>query len=344
MITFIALLFAACTMSAFEAKAQATHPYVKTEEGVELMEVVARFADSTVFNDSIAPRYQKDCDEWFAAWKDHPAVVWLHNQLPVYGIGYEAIPWFGAHLRCTGDGLELIPNANKQYKRWPKKAVKEFLPLITDFYVKSHFAEFYRQHQPMYKRAVDAARVTMADHIDLNWFSSFFKKEATADFGIIVGLNNGSGSFSIERTIPGQRPEKIAVMLYAEKEDGTPWYSRDIEVDKILVHEFCHSFISPDKQYKKIGTRLLKAHRKKLHSMGYGIWENVIEETLVRASVIRYLIDHGYSDEEIRQEINNQHQYYGFTWLPTDIAWYKGDIMAIFDEMQESPLYRNCRI
>ena len=56
-----------------------------------------------------------------------------------------------------------------------------------------------------------------------------------------------------------------------------------------------------DKKYKKIGTRLLKAHRMKLHSKGYGIWENVIEETWVRASIIRYLIDHGYRDEEIRQ-------------------------------------------
>ena len=69
--------------------------------------------------------------------------------------------------------------------------------------------------------------------------------------------------------------------------------------------------------------------------MGYGMWENVIEETLVRASVIRYLIDHDYSDDTIRQEISNQHKYYGFTWLPTDIEWYKGDIMAIFDQMQE---------
>lgn len=319
----------------FIRKLTSSHPYVKTEEGVELMEIVARFADNTVFNDSIAPLYQKDCDQWFAALKDHPAVVWLHNQLPVYSIGYEAIPWFGAHLRCTGNGLELIPNANKQYKRWPKKAVKEFLPLLTDFYLKSNFSEFYRQHQQMYRIAVDVARVTMADYVDLDWFGNFFKKEATADFGIIVGLNNGGGSFSIERTVPGKRPEKIAVMLYGEKEDGTPWYFRDSEIDKILVHEFCHSFISPDKKYKKIATRLLNENRKKLNSVGYGIRENVIEETLVRASVIRYLIDHDYSDDTIRQEISNQHKYYGFTWLPTDIEWYKGDIMAIFDQMQE---------
>ena len=181
----------------FIRKLTSSHPYVKTEEGVELMEIVARFADNTVFNDSIAPLYQKDCNQWFAALKGHPAVVWLHNQLPVYCIGYEAIPWLGAHLRCTENGLELIPNANKQYKRWPRKAIKEFMPLLTDFYLKSNFSEFYRQHQQMYRRAVDAARVTMADYVDLDWFSSFFQKEATEDFGIIVGLNNGAGSFSI---------------------------------------------------------------------------------------------------------------------------------------------------
>ncbi|MDD6819319.1 MAG: alpha/beta fold hydrolase [Prevotella sp.] len=317
----------------FVRKLTSNHPYVKTEEGVELMEIVARFADNTVFNDSIAQRYQKDCDEWFAAWKNHPAVVWLHNQLPVYSIGYEAVPWFGAHLLCKEDDLDLIPNANKEYKRWPRKAIKEFLPLLTDFYLKSNFSEFYRQHSQMYKKAVDAARVTMADYVDLDWFGSFFKKESTADFGIIVGLNNGSGSFGIERTKPGERTEKIAVMLYGEDEDGTPWYFRDSEIDKILVHEFCHSFIMPDKRYKDIGSRLLKEHHKKLNSVGYGIWENVIEETLVRASVIRYLIDHGYSEKAIKDEINNQHEYYGFIWLPKDIEWYKGDVLEIFDEM-----------
>lgn len=90
----------------FIRKLTAKHPYVKTEEGVELMELVARFADNSVFNDSLAPRYQKDCDTYFAAWKNHPAVKWLHDQLPVYSIGYDAVPWLGAHLKWNGDAFE----------------------------------------------------------------------------------------------------------------------------------------------------------------------------------------------------------------------------------------------
>ena len=55
--------------------------------------------------------------------------------------------------------------------------------------------------------------------------------------------------------------------------------------------------------------RLLNEHWKKMNSMGYGTWKNIVEESLVRVSVIRYLIDHGYSDEDIRKEIEIEHKY-----------------------------------
>ena len=32
--------------------------------------------------------------------------------------------------------------------------------------------------------------------------------------------------------------------------------------------------------------------------------------------------------------MKNQHEYYGFIWLPKDIEWYKGNILEIFDEIQ----------
>ncbi|MGN0186448.1 MAG: DUF4932 domain-containing protein [Paludibacteraceae bacterium] len=317
-----------CSLAAFPAR----HPYVKTEEGVELMELVARFAGNTVFNDSLAPRYQHDCDVFFAAWKNHPAVEWMRKQLPIYGIGYDAVPWLGTHLEWTHEGFVVIQHSDTHYRRWSKKALQEFLPLLSDFYRESNFAEFYRSHEDMYKTAIDAVRVNIAEYIDLEWFAQFFNAQQPVTFGIIVGLNNGGGSFGIERTRIGQTPEKIAVLLYAERNDGTPWYSRHSEEDKILVHEFCHSYILADKKYKKIGKQLLEKHRKTLNTMGYGTWENVIEESLVRASVIRYLIDHDYSDEEIREEIASQHQFYGFVWLPTEVEWYKNnDVLSLFD-------------
>ena len=46
---------------------------------------------------------------------------------------------------------------------------------------------------------------------------------------------------------------------------------------------------------------------------GYEDWHSVINESLVRASVIRYMIDHKASDKEVQQEINKQIGK-GFVW------------------------------
>lgn len=326
-------------------KTNARHPYVCTDENVELMEVVARLADNSIFNNSYAPRYQRDCDEYFAAFKTHPAVDWMRGQLPRYGISYDAVPWMGLHLKWNGQVFSVIPNCNKNYKRWPKEAVNEFVPLLDDFYVKSNFHKFYVAHEPMYKAAVDSVRTNIAAYIDLDWFDRFFKVKDKVDFRIVVGMNNGTGSFGIERQIPGGNREKIAVLLYSEGPDGAPYYRKDNEEDKILVHEFCHPYIKAKgkyERYKNIGEALLNRYRRKLNSVGYGSWQNVIEESFVRASVIRYMLDHGYSGEAILKEIKTEHEYYGFVWLPENIEWYRGDVFSLFDNPKSLMLNLNC--
>ena len=45
------------------------------------------------------------------------------------------------------------------------------------------------------------------------------------------------------------------------------------------------------------------------------------------------MVDHGYSEEAIRKEIEIEHKFYGFTWLPQSPEWYKGDVLKLFDEM-----------
>jgi len=318
------------------------HPNVCTEEYVELMEIIGRLAGNTIFTMNYAPAYQADIAEHFAGAQQHPAVQWMKAQIGKYGIGYDAVPWLGAHAVLVGgaaeaDGIaegrfELIPNCDKKYKRWPAKAVKEFLPLMYDFYMATDFHKFYLEHADMYAAAVETFRTNVGDFIDTDWFASYFGNDGL-DFTIIIGMNNGPGSFGISRQKPGQKKEMISVMLYAEGKDGKPVYKRSSQEDLILVHEFCHSYIAPQKSCKKVATRLMKESWEKVGET-YGKWNLTAEETLVRAAVIRYMIDHGYSDEDVREEIKSQHEFYGFTWLPDDIEWYKGDIFAIFEELE----------
>lgn len=326
----------------FSAEAKdVRHPGVCNEEYVELMEIVARLAGNSIFTEDYAPIYQADVDSIFSSFKEHPAVKWLsaHEKTEPW-ICYDAIPWFGAHLKLTSGKFELIPNCDRSYKRWPRRYSREFLPLLTDFYNTSSFHQFYVDHTEMYENAVSTFRTNVADYIDLDWFDSFFGAQAKHKavtwsanriFNIIVALNNGGGNFGIQRQKPGQEHEVISVMLYAEKSDGLPHYDVNGEEVLLLVHEFCHSYLSSPAKWKKTGKQLLNENREKMQSVGYGIWQNIIEETLVRASVIRYMIDHDYPREAIRNQIDSEHEFYGFNWLPNDIDWYTGDILSIFD-------------
>lgn len=321
------------------------HPQVTNEEYIELAEIIARFADNSIFNDDYAPRYQADIDKYFAAYKDHPAVVWLReHETKNPWINYDAIPWIGAHAKLEGGVFQIIPNCDPKYKRWPKKYVKEFLPLMTDFYHQTNFHKFYLDHSDMYSAAVDAFRRKIADYIDLDWFAEFFgsrqKQKAVTfadapDFCVVMALNNGAGSFGIQRRLPGQKNKQLlSVMLYGERKNGTPAFNINDDETLILVHEFCHSYLTSPKAYKNIGQRLLAENREKMKSVGYGIWQNIIEESLVRISVIRYMIDHNYTDQEVLNEINSQHEFYGFKWLPSDIEWYRGDVLNLFETIR----------
>jgi len=319
------------------------HPDVCTEEFVELMGVVARFADNSIFNGTYAPRYQSDIDQYFVSFKEHPAVKWIsdHEYHKPF-VMYDAIPWLGAHAVLKNGQFEIIPNCDKSYKRWPSKYVKEFLPLLADFYNESNFHLFYIDHEKNYTQAVEVFRRNAANYIDLDWFEDFYGSQKTrsqvtysddVEFGIIISLNNGPGNFGIRRQKPGQKKEVLSSMLYAERKDGTPNYHINSDEVLLLVHEFSHSYLTSPKEYKNVGKRLLDENREKLASVGYGIWENVIEETLVRISVIKYMVDHGYSEDLVRKQIDAEHDFYGFTWIPGDIEWYKGDVLSIFDNM-----------
>jgi len=307
------------------------HPEVSTNEYVELMEIVARFADNTIFNENCAPAYQTDIEEYFADYKNHPAVTWMKNQLYKYCLGYDAIPWLGIHISMIDGNFMMIPGCDMSRSRWNDKAREEFLPLLSAFYKETDFHKFYEDHTETYDAAVDCFKENVGDYVDLDWFTEHFGKD-NLDFKIIIGLNNGMGNFGIFRKLPGMKKEIFSIMMYATNADGSPKYRRSSNEDLILVHEFCHSFIKAPKSCKKVATRLMKENWEKMKA-AYGTWRCVAEETFVRASVVRYMIDHGYSDEAIREEIKSQHEFYGFTWLPDDIDWYKGDVLTIFDNM-----------
>ena len=66
---------------------------------------------------------------------------------------------------------------------------------------------------------------------------------------------------------------------------------------------------------KEAGETLLASSLWAMSKQAYSNWVTVVNESLVRAAVICYMLDNGYSKEAVRKEMNEQLQR-NFRWVP----------------------------
>lgn len=101
-------------------------------------------------------------------------------------------------------------------------------------------------------------------------------------------------------------------------ESGMPIYEKD-EYLPTIIHEFNHSFINPllaknEEAFEENGKEIYKAVGYEMSQQAYGSWQTMLNESLVRASVIKYFIDHGANETEIQMMLNKETNN-GFIWI-----------------------------
>lgn len=89
-----------------------------------------------------------------------------------------------------------------------------------------------------------------------------------------------------------------------------------------LVHEFNHSFVNPLAGNPKFvsemefaGNAILSYSRKVMRKNAYSTWQNIVNESIVRAAVIIYLIDNEVPQDKVRQSVIDEMSV-GFYWIP----------------------------
>lgn len=112
-------------------------------------------------------------------------------------------------------------------------------------------------------------------------------------------------------------------MGYSVDKEGKPMYGKAYL--PTLIHEFNHSFINhlldegkhPEymKRLAPAATALYASSRWSMANQAYGTWNTMINESLVRAAVVCYMLDKGYKAEEVRSELSEQVQR-NFRWMP----------------------------
>lgn len=317
-ILFLFALFTACICE----KAQSITPQVN--ENVELMSILSRMAGFPEYNMDMAGQYIKDMDNYFKDNTDHPAVQYMKGLRNKYGISFDAVMSMAIHLDNRNGTLSLVEeDIPTLEKRWKSVDKDEFLSYLNSFYKDTDFNEFFKAHKDLYNKGLKSYQDNVLKYFGIDWYADFYGNEPQETFSVIIGFCNGGNNYGVNRQLTGKRKEVFALVGYYVDKEDTPMYNK--EYLPSLIHEFNHSFINhyldenkyPDfvKELEPAATDLFMSSRWSMAKQAYGDWKTVINESLVRAAVICYMLDKEYKPEEIRNELVEQVQR-NFRWMP----------------------------
>lgn len=299
--TIIALLCTIlCVPSASAQMIKAT-----VNENIELMSILSRLAGFKEYNMDMAGQYIKDIGASLGIFREHPTVSLMKELRKNHGISYDAVMSMAILLDLKDGKFRLAEEAVPMLeKRWAKVNKEDFLIQLTNFYHESNFHTFFLAHKDFYEAGLNAFTEKVLKGMNQSWYTEFYGTDPNEEFRIIIGFCNGGSNYGPSRHLKGQPKEVFAIVGYTE-EGGLPDYDADFL--PVLVHEFCHSFTNYllDKDGRKetlerSGKLLQEYTSWSMQAQAYGNWPTIINESLVRAAVICYMLDNNASKKDIR--------------------------------------------
>lgn len=290
------------------------------EENIELMSIVARLSGYDEYSHATAPAYTTGISLDLGVFGGHPLIAFMKNEARREGVSYDAVMSMAIRLQQEEGRFTLVDEERSGLdKRWKKLDKERFLKLLSDFYVQSDFHAFFEAHRPIYDRAVKVFRDSVLVGFHPEWYASFYGTVPEERFRIVLGINNGDGNYGVSRQLRGQPKEVFSIICYRADSLGMPGYNLKNHLP-LVIHEFNHSFVNPLLARHRDAAQhaaeyLLDKSRYVMRMQAYSNWTTLVNESLVRAAVIRYLHDTGCPPEEVAAEMTMQLAL-GFRWMP----------------------------
>jgi len=303
------------------AQAPAQTIDVRVDPRVELISIVFRLAGRSEYNLTRVPRWSTAVDEYFAPYREHPAVAVTRR----LGFGFFIPMNLAIHLTMPTELAERSPfvTSTSLHRRWTMfpDSTRAYLELLRAFARETRFADFLATNRPL----VDSASVRLrrvANGIDKTWIDRFWGGPAAMDFILVAGLTNGGASYGQEFAPPSGRSEAYAIVgvLHTDAQ-GFPFY--DSSDAATVLHEMNHPYVTPliranAESLRPPAESLYASVAKEMRAQSYGSWDSMLNESLVRAAQPRYYLAHGdtaSAERAIGEEIR-----LGFTWTRELVA------------------------
>ncbi len=287
---------------------------------VELMSLIFRLAGNPEYNKARVESYAEDADRQFGKFRDHAVVNLAEELRRTRGVSYDAVMGMAIHLTDAEKltlRLPLQPWPEGLDRRWTAPDVTNFLAAARQFVKDSSFQQFIDQHQSLYQTTMTRMQAFMAKQAHLEWFDAYFGQRSGASFTVALGLLNGGDCYGPHyRAADGHEELYCILGVWKTDEQGLPEFTH--EAMPTVVHEFCHSYCNPlvDRHLAKLrpsGDALFEQVAEKMRSQAYDNGQTLLDESLVRACVIRYLRQ--YEGEEAAGRAVQAEKRNGFLWM-----------------------------
>jgi hypothetical protein len=290
----------------------------KVDRRVELLSVVFRLAGNEEYNSTKFKIYTDRIESHFNPYKHHEAIEFAKELKEKKGISYDAVVSMAVILDDKLNPLIDFSTTLPEI-RWSKDDANKFIRLLKIFYKDAECEEFFGENEELFQE-ISNRFSPVYKTLDLNWFQSFYGKKADENFNIIISPGCGDQNYGPSYMLPNAKKEVFAIMgTWKVDESGMPVYKQD-EYLPTIIHEFNHPFVNPilakhKDSFEESGKGIYKAVEYEMsRQQAYGDWQTMLNEALVRASVIKYFIDHGATESEIQMMLNNESNI-GFIWI-----------------------------
>lgn len=270
-------------------------PHPKVDKRIELISIVFRLAGNREFNGDDFKSYTQDIHNYFDKFKDHPLIHFASKLRAEKGVSYDAVMKMAFHIGESPsfspkvEFTDIIPE-----KRWGKENAIKFLELLRDFNFVSGFEKFYYEHADLYS-ITETRFLSVYNALNINWFYEYYGLKPVGSFNIIISIGNGGGNYGGKLIYADNKEEAFAIMgTWDIDSTNKPVYKIENYLPT-LIHEFNHSFVNQlvDKyssQLESSGKAIFEPIRENMGRQAYSNWKTMISESIVRASVIRYLL------------------------------------------------------
>ncbi|MFX0116456.1 MAG: DUF4932 domain-containing protein [Candidatus Hodarchaeota archaeon] len=229
--------------------------------------------------------YAEDIGGWFGNYSDHVLIKQLQRCTDM-GFAYDAPVNFICHF---GPPQALVQRYNYSWsiiRGVDETELNKLAEVFRAFAVETNFMTFYAAHQSFYEE-IETTINTEQNWTEVRVLLERFFGESRASYSVILAPflfpGGGYGGWVATTT----ETHALCVIRTPSIQNERPAFGSPATIKHLALHEFAHSFINPvvDQHLWAIQdyVELFTPVADNMSQMGYGLWQVMLYEILVRA-------------------------------------------------------------